>query len=93
MSAITLSTRLSRIPELIATEMDGDLVMMSIEKGQYYGIGGIGSRVWTLLETPMSIAELARVIQQEYEIDAATCQADLLTFAQKLLEHGLVRTS
>jgi hypothetical protein len=93
MSEITLSTHLSRVPDLIATEMDGDLVMMSIEKGQYFGIGGIGSRVWTLLETPMSIADLARIILQEYEVDEVTCQADLLTFAQDLLDHGVVRAS
>ena len=50
--------RYARNPDLLAVDMDGDLVMMSIEHGNYYGVGGIGPHVWQLLETPRTTAEL-----------------------------------
>jgi len=35
-----IKTVFVRNPDLIAADMDGDTVMMSIECGEYYGIGG-----------------------------------------------------
>ena len=34
--------RFARNPNLVAAEMDGDMVMMSIEHGTYFGLTGIG---------------------------------------------------
>ncbi len=90
MTSLTPETSLIRNPDLIATDMDGDTVMMSIERGEYFGIGGVGSRVWELLAQPVSIVQLTDTICAEYEVDAATCQADMDKFAHELLQNGLV---
>ena len=84
---------LARNPDLVAAVMDGDIVMMSIERGLYFGISGVGTRIWALLETPMSVEELARIIRSEYEIDEVTCQTDLLAFAQDLVSNGIVQVA
>jgi len=91
MSSLTTATTLVRLPDLVASEMDGDLVMMSIEHGSYFGISGVGTRVWALLEQPISIAEISAEIGREFDVDAATCEADMLAFAEALLEHGVAR--
>ena len=52
MSSIQGTTVVVRDPDMIAAEMDGDLVMMSIERGEYFGVGGVGPRLWELLEAP-----------------------------------------
>jgi hypothetical protein len=90
MTTLTPDTLLIRNPDLIATDMDGDTVMMSIERGEYFGIGGVGSRVWALLAQPVSIAQITTSICAKYEVDAATCQTDMQKFAQELLQSGLV---
>lgn len=90
MSSLTLTTSISRLPDLIATDMDGETVMMSIERGEYFGLGGVGTRVWELLAQPTSLAEIIRVICSEYEVDEATCQADIQTFVEDLITNGLV---
>lgn len=79
-----------RDPNLIAAEMDGDTVMMSIEHGQYYGIGGVGSRIWELLEQPVPLAALVQTICAEFEVDEATCQIDVANFIDQLQSYGLV---
>lgn len=91
MSSLTAASKLVRLPDLVASEMDGDLVMMSIEHGSYFGISGVGTRVWALLEQPISIVEISAEIGREFDVDAATCEADMLAFAEALLEHGVAR--
>ncbi len=90
MAEITQQSLLTRNPDLVAAGMNGDIVMMSIEQGLYFGISGVGTRIWELLEQPASVDALAQTILAEYEVDEVTCQRDLLAFARELLKHGVV---
>ena len=86
---LSLSTAVTRNPRLIAADMDGDTVMMSIESGEYFGLGGVGSRIWELLASPRTLGEIVTTICAEYEVDAATCEADTRRFVSQLLENEL----
>lgn len=79
-----------RNPDLIATDMDGDTVMMSIDRGEYYGIGGVGSRVWELLDRPVSIADIVRTVCAEFDVDEARCRDDMTAFIDELRSHQLI---
>lgn len=91
MSTIEGSTRIVRDPDMISAEMDGDLVMMSIERGEYFGIGGVGTRLWELVERPCSVDQLCAAICEEYDVDEATCRGDVLAHVSELLGQGLLR--
>jgi hypothetical protein len=89
MSPVPSTTLITRNPDLVAAEVDGDLVMMSVEQGEYFGITGVGSRVWELLAAPTTVADLTRVICAQYAVDEATCQADMQAFVEELIQLGL----
>lgn len=91
MQKLTMDSHLLRSKDLVAANMDGDTVMMSIESGHYFGIGGIGSRVWELLEFEVTLSDLMASILNEYEIDEEACLNDLSEFISKLAKEGLVR--
>ncbi len=80
---------ITRNPNQVAAEIDGDLVMMNIEQGEYYGITGVGSRIWELLATPITVAGIVRVICTEYDVEEAQCQADTQAFVEELIKLGL----
>ena len=82
--------RLVRKPDLIANDMDGDLVMMSIERGEYYGISGVGVRIWALLAEPVTAAEIAATLAREFEVDGATALQDSREFLAGLLARELI---
>ncbi len=90
-SALPLSTTIVHNPDIIAADMDGEKVMMSVEKGQYYGLTGIGPFLWDLLAEPLSIEALCRRVLEEYEIDEAACLADVSAYIADLLEKGVLR--
>ena len=73
MSPIDPATLIVRDPDMIAAEMDGDLVMMSIERGEYFGIGGVGTRAWELLVEPATVDQLCVVVCDEFDVDADVC--------------------
>lgn len=86
----SVHTLVLRNQDLISTEMDGDTVMMSIERGEYFGLGGVGSRAWELLAQPTCVDAMAQTICNEFEVDLPTATADMQKFVQDLLNHGLV---
>jgi len=89
---VNSATLITRNLNLVAAEVDGDLVMMSIEQGEYFGITGVGSRVWELLAVPTTVADITRVICAECAVEEATCQADMQAFVEELIQLGLATT-
>lgn len=90
MSIFNSASRYIRNPRLVSTDMDGEVVAMSIEHGEYFGIGGVGARVWALLAQPMSLEDIVRAVCTEFEVDEATCRADLVPFLDDLSAHDLI---
>jgi hypothetical protein len=80
----------SRNPDLIAADMDGETVMMSFERGTYYGIGGIGSRIWELLEQPTKLDAIVAAICAEFDVSEQMCMADVKLFLRDMIENDLV---
>ena len=80
-----------RNPDLLAVEMDGDLVMMSIERGEYFGVGGIGTRIWELLEQPRTFDGLVEAICAEYDVAETTCRADAAGFLDQLAANAMIQ--
>lgn len=81
-----------RYPVMHSTDMDGETVMLNIERGEYFGIGGVGTCAWALLEQPVSIQEITRVICSEYDEEETICLSDKLEFSGELLQNGMART-
>ncbi len=87
---MSLTARIYRNHDLIAADMDGDTVMMSLERGTYFGLGGVGPRIWSLLENPTSMSAIVTAICAEYDVDEQTCTADVQRFLAKMIENELV---
>jgi hypothetical protein len=79
-----------RNPDLVAAEMDGDLVMMSIESGEYFGLGGVGSRIWSLMEQPTTEPEIVKALCADYDVDETTCSKNVRDFIDELLKWKLI---
>lgn len=90
LTTFSSTTLLQRNPDMVAADLDGDLVMMNEKLGRYYGISGVGARAWELLETPASVDDLVNSICQEYDIDSETCYRDITQFAQDLMKVNLI---
>lgn len=83
-------TLLQRKPGLLFNEIDGEVVMLSIENSEYYGMDKVGSRIWQLLENPMLFKELVKLLKDEFEVTEEQCQQDTMGFVRKMTDKKLL---
>lgn len=88
---ISLESRVSQIEDIVVSDIDDEKVMMSIEKGQYYALDPVGSRVWEFIEKPVRVSELIDVLLLKYDVDRKTCERDVLKFLEDLQEDGILK--
>ena len=81
---LTEASVIARSSELVSSDIDGEVVMMSIENGKYYGLDLVGSRIWEVLENPLPVSDLIDQLLVEFEVDRETCEKDVMYFLQKL---------
>jgi hypothetical protein len=90
---IGATTMISRSPSVLTAEVDGEIVMMSIEQGRYFGLDDIGSDIWKRIEPPCSFASLIDGLAVDYEADRATIAADVQNLLGRMVEQDVVRLS
>jgi hypothetical protein len=84
-------TVISRSPAVLAAEVDGEIVMMSIEQGRYFGLDDIGSDIWKRIEQPCSFAALVDALAIDYEAERGTIAADVTALLTEMAEQDVVR--
>ncbi len=85
------STAVARVSRLVAGELDGEAVLMSVDQGRYYGMDPIGTRIWRLIEAPLAVSDICDQLQNEYKVTPEECERDVLTFLNELAEANLLR--
>lgn len=87
---IGIHTLVSQAAGIVTADMDGEKAMLDIEKGKYYGINVIGSRIWELIDSPCTVQEIVAALKSEYDILETDCQQDVQKFIKSLYAKGLV---
>ena len=90
-SLLSLQSVIVRSPDQVSGDLDGKVVLLSIENGEYYNMNEVGSRIWTLLEKPMMVAALLDRLTEEFEVDRATCEREGFLFLTQLQKDNLLR--
>jgi hypothetical protein len=75
---------------LIDAEVDGEVVALSIKQGTCYGLNGVGSRIWKLIENPIRISDLCAALLPEYNVEPDVCEREVLEFLEQLRAEGMI---
>lgn len=77
-------------PGLEVTNMDGEIVMMDIDKGKYYCLNCIGSRIWELTKETVSVKDVISILLSEYDVDKRVCEDEVFHFLNRLYKNELI---
>ena len=77
---------------LVEAEIDQETVALNIETGACYGLNPVGSRIWSLLSTPIRITDLCKMMVNEYRVEPETCERQVLDLLEELRAEGLIAT-
>lgn len=88
---VQLDNHVVKIDAFISAEIMDETVMMSVEKGQYFGLNPVASRVWEVLAEPIQVSALCDQLRKEFDVDLETCRQDVLDLLQKLVRWEMIR--
>ena len=74
----------------VATEVNGEVVLMNLERDRCYGLGSTGSDIWRRLSLPIRVSELSTQLRQEYDSAPGEIEADVLRTLKELAAEGLI---
>lgn len=77
-------------PSVIYRELSGEIVLLNLQSGVYYGLDAVGSRVWQLLMESRGIDDVCATLREEYDVSADTVRADVERLVGELTDKGLV---
>lgn len=90
MNTITLDATVVRSSDIMSSPVDDELVMIDMERGLYYSLDRVGADIWSRLATPQTVTALCTHLLQRYEVDRATCEADVLAVLNEMAANGLL---
>jgi hypothetical protein len=80
-----------RNTDILATELEDEAVLLSIEKQCYFGLPATSRRIWQLLAQPQTLDSICGTLLQEYAVDDATCSREVIAFLDELNRENLIR--
>ena len=93
MSTLTLASVVTIDPDVTFRELDGEIVILNLETGVYFGLDRVGARIWRLIEDHGSLGTVLSALRAEYDATAAVLEHDLLALVGDLCAKGLTRVA
>ena len=93
MTEVHLSSTVSHAAHPVAADVAGETVLMSLERSRCYGLGAIGSEIWSRLASPIRVADLVAEFSSRYEAPPGMIERDVLQMLAQLAAEGLIRIS
>jgi hypothetical protein len=77
-------------PAPVATEVNDEVILMSLDTDRCYGLGATGSEIWRRLREPIRVTDLSSQLNEEYESEPGQIEQDLLKTLQQFADEGLI---
>ena len=90
---INLNTVINKNLEIDDTDLDGEKVMMNLDKGEYFMMNEVGSRIWDIIIEPINVKGIIEALLSEYEVDEETCTDTVIEFLGRLNNAELISIS
>jgi Coenzyme PQQ synthesis protein D (PqqD) len=89
--APTAPTPFATIPTTVfAREFEGELVLLDVKNGEYFGLAGVGRELWDGLASGECLDTMSRRLADRYDCPPATLAADLAALTEELHKRGLI---
>jgi len=86
----TLQSKIAIPEDVMFREVKGEAVILNIANGKYYGLDDVGTRMWMLLSEHLCLEPAYQALLEEYDVQPAVLQADLIRLVDELAAQGLV---
>lgn len=74
----------------VSSDLGGEVAILNLQAGVYFGLDEVGSRVWELVQKPRRVDQIRAALSEEYDVDPARCERDVISLLEQLADEGLV---
>jgi hypothetical protein len=85
----TLADSVTTSHEVLFREVEGEAVLLDLASERYFGLDEVGTRIWQLLQEHSSLRKVYEVLRDEYDVEPARLEEDLLKHVRELTDAGL----
>ncbi len=87
---ISQETVLRWSADVVATEVNEEIILMNLERDRCYGLGSTGSDIWHRLSEPIQVSELLARLSTEYDAPPGQIESDVLRTLREFCAEGLI---
>ncbi len=80
-------------PDTAARKIEDSTYVLDPETSALHAFDEVGQRIWDLSDGERTVGDIVSAIESEYDVDAATAEADVIEFLDELVTKGLVTVS
>lgn len=92
-NAVSIDSKVVASEGQVSSDLGGEVAILDLEAGTYYGLDEVGNRIWSLIQRPTSVGEVRYALLNEYEVEPERCARDLISLLQSLADAGLVKVT
>jgi hypothetical protein len=77
--------------DVVWRDLNGDIVILNLATGYYYGLEGAGNTMWRLLVEHGSTEKVVEAMAADYDVEPDRIEADLVSLVRDLALKSIVR--
>jgi len=75
---------------MIHKEVEGEIIILNPENGDFFNLNGIASCIWSFLETAQTVDSVVALISEGMDTPVETCTPDVTAFFEQMSDQGLI---
>jgi hypothetical protein len=87
------TTIVKRSGRQVACTLNGEVALLDLDKGLYFGLQGVGAHIWNALQEPLSVGEIISMVLSHFDVTPEICRADVLKFLEGLRAAGMIEVN
>jgi Coenzyme PQQ synthesis protein D (PqqD) len=80
-------------PDVVFRDLEGEVVILDLARGRYFGLNPVGTRVWALIDAGTPVDRIVATVAGEYDAERAQIERDVLALIDELSLRGLIVAS
>lgn len=76
--------------EQVSCDLAGEVVILHLKSGEYFGLNDVGSRIWNLIQEPKTVGAVLDAVLKEYEVALDQLECDLFALLEQMVTNELI---
>jgi hypothetical protein len=81
------------IDDVVWQRLSDEVVILNLATGTYFGLDGVGGRIWCLIAEHGSREKILEILKQEFDAPEEQLRQDLDQLVQQLTDKRLIRVN